>query len=142
MSLHSSYLGALMPRTARDVFARFQRNVLAGEAGLDEEICAEDVVVETPFTRGRVEGRENVLAMVRQGRAALPVVFEEFRDVVVHETADPEVIVVEYEMVASVPASGTRAAAPFVVVLRVRDGRVARWREYQDAAAIQSALTR
>ncbi|MGH3240652.1 MAG: nuclear transport factor 2 family protein [Spirillospora sp.] len=126
--------------TAHDLFARFQRNVLAGEPGLDEEICAENVVVETPFARRRIEGRANVVAMTKEGRAALPVVFEEFRDVVVHETADPEVIVVEYELVARVPASGKRASAPFVLVLRARDGRIVLWREYQDAAAIMAAL--
>ncbi len=33
-------------------------------------------------------------------------------------------------MVASVPGTGKREAANFVVVLRARDGRVVHWREY------------
>jgi ketosteroid isomerase-like protein len=33
-----------------------------------------------------------------------------------------------------------RAAAPFIGVLRVRDGKIAGWREYQDVPAIQRAL--
>ncbi|WP_242893388.1 nuclear transport factor 2 family protein [Actinomadura litoris] len=127
----------------RELFDRFRRNALAGEPALDEAMCAEDIVVESPFApsgRRRVEGRAGVVAMAREGRAALPVAFEEFRNVVVHETADPEVIVAEYEMVASVPGTGRRAAASFVVVLRARDGRVVHWREYQDRAAIMEAL--
>ncbi|WP_242911176.1 nuclear transport factor 2 family protein [Actinomadura terrae] len=142
----------------RELFDRFQRNALAGEPALDEGMCAEDIVVESPFAPSghrRVEGRANVLAMTREGRAALPVTFEEFRNVVVHETADPEVIVAEYEMVASVPGKSgpeesapeksvpgdaRRASASFVVVLRARDGRVVHWREYQDRAAIMEAL--
>jgi ketosteroid isomerase-like protein len=78
--------------------------------------------------------------MVRQGREALPIAFEEFRDVVIHETADPEVIVAEYAVVASLPGSGRRASAAFAVVLRARDGRIVHWREYQDRAAIAEAL--
>lgn len=38
-------------------------------------------------------------------REALPIVFEEFRDVVVHETAGPEVIVAEYALVAAIEAA-------------------------------------
>ena len=58
------------------------------------------------------------------------------RDVTVHETTDPEVAVVEYEVEAVRLADGLRAAAPFAVVVRDRDGRVVLWREYQDPAAM------
>ncbi|MCG5215894.1 nuclear transport factor 2 family protein [Streptosporangium soli] len=129
--------------TPRDLFARFQRNALAGEAGLDEEMLADNIVVEQPFARvghRRIEGREKVVAMTRAGREALPIAFEEFRDVMIHETADPEVIIAEYQMVATMPGSGTRAQAAFVVVLRATGGRIVHWREYQDQAAIAEAL--
>ncbi|MFI0452679.1 nuclear transport factor 2 family protein [Actinomadura sp. 6N118] len=130
-------------RSPRDLFARFQNNTLAGQAALDEEMLADDVVVESPFAAAeqrRTEGREQVVAMTRAGREALPIMFEEFRDVVIHETADPEVIIAEYQIVAAMPESGTRAQAPFVVVLRARDGRIVHWREYQDRTAIAEAL--
>jgi hypothetical protein len=65
---------------------------------------------------------------------------EECREIAVHDTADPEVIVVEYELAGTVTTTGRRAAAPFIGVLRVRDGQVAGWREYQDAVAIAQAL--
>jgi ketosteroid isomerase-like protein len=130
-------------QTPRDLFARFQDNVLAGQAGLDAEMLAADVVVEAPFAPAgsrRVAGREEVVAMTRAGREALPIVFEEFQDVVIHETADPEVIIVEYQIMAIMPGGDTRAQAAFVVVLRARDGRVVHWREYQDRTAIAEAL--
>ncbi|GAA3383679.1 nuclear transport factor 2 family protein [Cryptosporangium minutisporangium] len=56
-----------------------------------------------------------------------------------HETADPEVIVVEYRLGGSLP-DGSRRSAPFIGVLRARDGHVVRWREYQDTTAIAAAL--
>lgn len=107
--------------TPLDLFARFQRKALAGEAGLDEEMPAENVVVEQPFAPAghrRAEGRDKVLAMTRAGREALPLEVEKFRDVVIHETADPEVIVVEYQMVAALPGAGIWAQAAFALVLR------------------------
>ncbi|MEV4800631.1 nuclear transport factor 2 family protein [Nonomuraea sp. NPDC049421] len=128
-------------RTPRDLFARFQHNVLSGAAALDAEMLADDVVVEQPFARHRTEGRERVAAMAEEGRASLPVTFEEFRDVTVHETSDPEVIVTEYQLVGTLRGSDVRAQAAFVVVLRARDGRIVHWREYQDRAAITEALT-
>jgi ketosteroid isomerase-like protein len=128
----------------RELFARFQHNVLAGEGGFDEEMLAEDVEIEMPFAPAgharRIEGRAAVMAMIRRGREAQPIVFEEFQDVVIHETADPEVIVAEYAVAASLPGSGRRASAAFAVVLRARDGRIVHWREYQDRAAITEAL--
>jgi ketosteroid isomerase-like protein len=38
-------------------------------------------------------------------------------------------------------ADGLRAAAPFAVVVRVRDGRVVLWREYQNPAAMALLAT-
>lgn len=58
------------------------------------------------------------------------------RNVVVHETADPDLAVIEYEVEAVRLADGLRAAAPFAVVVRVQDGRIVLWREYQDPAAM------
>src|SRR5690242_13264078 len=91
----------------REAFEAFQRAVLSGELGLRGDSCAEDVVVEFPFARPgmprRIEGRDQFLAFASERRDALPIRFEEFRNVVVHETADPEMIIAEYEMVATGP---------------------------------------
>jgi ketosteroid isomerase-like protein len=50
------------------------------------------------------------------------------------------VIVVEYELAGTVTTTGRRAAAPFIGVLRVRDGKTVHWREYQNILAIADAL--
>ncbi|MFF0445063.1 nuclear transport factor 2 family protein [Streptomyces sp. NPDC004609] len=126
------------------VFERFRENVLAGAVGLSEDLCADDVIVGLPFappgTPDRIVGREEVAAFTAAGRSALPVRFDDFRGVTVHQTADPEVIVAEYEVAGRVTTTGRSATASFVLVLRVRDGRVVHWREYQDVAAIARAL--
>ncbi|MET7289915.1 nuclear transport factor 2 family protein [Streptomyces sp. NPDC005573] len=52
-------------------------------------------------------------------------------DVVVHETADPEVIVAEFAYEFTAP-DGSTAKVPCVFVLRVRDGRIIESRDYID----------
>ncbi|MEU4195605.1 nuclear transport factor 2 family protein [Kribbella sp. NPDC026611] len=114
-----------------------------GDAGSFDDLLADDVVIEVPFAAGgarRWVGREEWLAFARPARAAFPVRFDRFTKLAVHETADPEVAVVEYELAGEIAATGKRGSARFIGVLRVRDGRIAEWREYQDTAAIQQAL--
>jgi len=128
----------------REIFARMRQQWLSNAVDPMGSLLADNAVVETPFAPPgrprRFEGREEFLAFAQAGRAGLPVRFEECREIAVHDTADPEVIVVEYELSGTVTTTGRRAAAPFIGVLRVRDGQVAGWREYQDAVAIAQAL--
>jgi uncharacterized protein len=143
--------GRVRQCTPREVFANMQRRWLAprGSSGADGrddlgDDFADDVVIELPFARPgrptRFEGRQEFLDATAPEREAFPVQFEEVRNVVIHDTADPEVIVVEYELVGRVVTTGHRAAAPFIGVLRVRHGRAVLWREYQHVAAIAAAL--
>ncbi len=125
----------------REAFARFQETMLSGESG--SENIAEDVVVEWPFAPGgpkRIVGREEFLAFAVPSRSALPVRFDEFRNVVVHETLDPEVAIAEYEVVATHLESGRQLSAPFVMVLRVRDEQIVLCREYQNPLAMAEAM--
>lgn len=105
-----------------------------------------EVVVESPFAPPgqpkRYEGREAFLASTRESRETLPVRFEEVRRRAMHETADPEVFVFEYDLVGTVLPSGKRASAAFVVVARIREGQIVHWREYADTFAMAEALGR
>lgn len=129
--------------TALEVYESMRRGWVGDPAYLDE-LWAEDVVVEAPFAAPgqpeRFEGREAFLAFATAGRAALPVRFEEYRDEVIHETADPDVLVVEYTLVGRSTVTGKVGAAAFIGVLRVRDGKISHWREYQDTMGIAAAL--
>ncbi|MFB4274738.1 nuclear transport factor 2 family protein [Nonomuraea sp. MTCD27] len=129
--------------SAREVFGRL-RQELTGDP-VAEELWAEDVVVETPFAPPgaprRFEGRQAFLEYARAGRAALPFRLE-MHGLVVHDTADPDVIIVEYELGATLPGTGQRVSAPFAGVLRVRGGQIAHWREYQDPLALAAATGR
>jgi ketosteroid isomerase-like protein len=127
--------------TPREVFAKMQDYWVTGT---EHSVWSPDLVVETPFARPgaptRVEGGAEFTEMARAGRAALPVTFEECNTIAVHDTTDPEVIVVEYELVASLNTTGERHSARFIGILTVRDGKAVHWREYQDTARIDAAL--
>ena len=129
--------------TAREVFESMRHGWIDDPTIMDG-LWADDVVVETPFAAPgrakRIEGRDRFVAFARAGRAALPLRFDECRDVVIHETADPDVIVIEYVLVATSTVTGKQGSAAFIGVLRVRDGKITHWREYQDALAMAAAL--
>ncbi|MDN3354498.1 nuclear transport factor 2 family protein [Actinomadura sp. DC4] len=124
-----------------EIFEQMRRHWL-GES--DAELLADDAVIEMPFAPpgrpNRFESRAEFRDRTADERAAFPVRFEEVRDVVIHDTTDPEVIVVEYTLAGVNEATGHRASAPFIGVLRVRDGRTVLWREYQNTLAIAAAL--
>jgi ketosteroid isomerase-like protein len=131
--------GATVPPGPREVFARMQRQWVgaAEDAHLMDDLLADDAVVETPFAPPgrprRFEGRSEFLTFARAGRASLPVRFEQCREIAIHETTDPEVIVIEYELAGTVTTTNRHASAAFIGVLRVRDGQILHWREYQNA---------
>ena len=128
----------------REVFAAMKQQWLGNSVDAMDSLLADDAVIEGPFAPPgrprRFVGREEFLAFARPERASFPVRFEECRETAVHDTADPEVIVVEYELTGTVTTTGHRATAPFIGVLRARNGQIVGWREYQDKAAIARAL--
>lgn len=114
-----------------------------GDPAEFDDLLAEDVVVETPFTATEPRtwtGRAEWLAFARPSRERFPVRFDRFVVHALHETVDPEVAVVEYELGGVLPDGG-RAAARFVGILRARDGKVTGWREYPDTLAFHKALS-
>ena len=132
--------------TPREVLERIQHSALTMDGSLID-LYAPDAVHEWPFPfpggPARLSGRDQIRAWSgRMSSGGSPFRFERFDNVVVHETADPEVIVVEYTLAGTVTTTGRRGSAPFIGVLRVRDGRITGWREYQNALAIAQAVGR
>ncbi len=105
------------------------------------DLYAEDAVVEQPFAIGapvRLTGRAAIRAHVaRAGQAGVRFAI---RDVVIHETADPEVVVAEFAH--DVPGDDGVVTAANIQVLRVRNGLIAQTRDYHDHLAIARALGR
>jgi uncharacterized protein len=133
-----------MAATPREIFDRMRQQWLGNPTGLTGEYLADDVIIELPFAPPgrptRYEGRQRFLDFANPERTALPVRFDACRTTAVHDTADPETIVVEYELTGTVARTDQQHTAAFIGVLTVHDGRVTRWREYQNTMAIMHAL--
>ncbi|MGC7095684.1 nuclear transport factor 2 family protein [Amycolatopsis lurida] len=129
--------------SALEAFEAMRDGWLGGTAAFDD-LLAEDAVIETPFAprgyRSRFDNKADFVAFADRTRGELPFRFEECRNVTVHETTDPEKIVVEYELAGTVLPTGQPASAAFIGVLHVRDGRIVLWREYQNTLAITEIL--
>jgi ketosteroid isomerase-like protein len=102
------------------------------------DLYAEDTVVEQPFSpepvvlRGRAAVAEHFAGAAGRGLRVIA------KNVVVHETADPEVVVVEYDY--DVSANGRSGTVGNVLVVRVRDGRIVSSRDYHDHRAIAAIV--
>jgi ketosteroid isomerase-like protein len=65
--------------------------------------------------------------------------FEELRVHALHETLDPEVIVVESTSIGQVLESGRRFELPAIAVVRIRDGEIVSYRDYVNPLAAAQA---
>jgi ketosteroid isomerase-like protein len=123
-----------------EIFEQFRLGLLAGAFLPDEELWAEDAVVEFPYApEGRPQrftGRAEVLAFAAAAQAEQPVRFDNFQVLALRDAGpDPQVLIAEYQLTGTAAATGHRGSAVFVLKLRVRDGRITHWREYQDLLA-------
>src|SRR5262245_22607533 len=120
----------------REVFERVQRLILDRRFHEYADLFAEDATFELPFAPAgiprRLEGRETIRAFFRVGteRAQSAGRRWEFRSVVVHETADPEVIVTEFDVHGELVATGEPYQFANLQVMRVRNGEIASLRDY------------
>jgi ketosteroid isomerase-like protein len=119
--------------TPREVFERFVRTGMERDMRAQAELYAPDGVLEWPFAPDgvptRIEGRDEIfrtLSALRAGSSGLEI-DEAGTKVIVHETADPEVIVVELELAVGA------ARMPYVQVYQVRDGQIVSLRDYWGA---------
>jgi predicted enzyme related to lactoylglutathione lyase/ketosteroid isomerase-like protein len=137
----------MTPPTPRDLLMAFHRALVALSADDLADLHAPDAVYEFPLlTTGRPEryvGRE----AIREGLCAAwsaPVRVTEIRNVVVHESTDPEVIIAEQEAATAIVGTGERFSVPFLLVLRARAGLIvhvrdysARTRRWEDALSLE-----
>jgi ketosteroid isomerase-like protein len=132
-----------MPDTpsAHEIFDRLIRGITDGHWRELGDLYADNAVVEMPFAAPaptRIEGREAVRRHFAAA-AGLPLTLEA-RNVVVHETADPEVIIAEYDYRGRATATGRSFEVANIQVLTVRDGRIVASRDYHRHGAFAEAL--
>ncbi|HEU4628391.1 MAG TPA: nuclear transport factor 2 family protein [Gemmatimonadaceae bacterium] len=120
---------------------RLLRGIERGDGPALADLYAEDAEVELPFALPeprRLHGRDELRAHFAAARRA-PLELS-VRDLVVHETTDPEVIVAEFVYDGHVRTTGRAFTVSNVQLLRVRDGRIVASRDYHDHARLAEAV--
>jgi ketosteroid isomerase-like protein len=104
---------------------------------------AEDAVVEYPFglpAPTRLEGREAIRKYFAAA-ARLPLKLRA-QGMVVHETADPEVVVAEWDYDGLVTTTGRAFQVANIQVSRVRGGKIVASRDYHNHAVLAEVMGR
>ncbi|RMI42966.1 hypothetical protein EBO15_17945 [Actinomadura harenae] len=124
--------------------ARYQQASIDKELDVMVDLYAEDAVHEFPFSRpdipSELRGREAIRAFLEANWKDGPLRYDAYRDVVVRDTTDPGVIVVERVAVGFSNATGRDFALPNIVVMTVREGRIVHFRDYVNILAASEAL--
>jgi ketosteroid isomerase-like protein len=106
-------------------------------------LMAPDGYLEWPYrppgVPARVQGRTEIRRHLTAAADAF-ITFDEYRDVVMHETTDPEVIIVEYDAHGIVVATGAPFRQTVIAVLRVRNGQILSYRDYINPLPLMEAL--
>lgn len=137
-----------MTDTPRDVFLKLVHGVCDGRWADVLDLYADQTDVVHPFDplggpalRSKDELREH-FGIGGQPYTG-PVLRRRPTNITVHETADPEVIVAEFQYEGVVEETGKTFAYPAIFVMRVRDGKIVESRDYLDhlrSAAARGAL--
>lgn len=127
--------------TPREVVLKLLSFVCEGKWDEIATLYSEDAVVtnahDVPLPT-RHEGRAELAAHFARGKA-MPLAFQT-RNIVVHETSDPEVVVAEFDYLGRVTTTNRTFQVSNAYVLRIRDGLIVQSRDYGNRFAIAHAL--
>lgn len=125
-----------MPLSPRETFLRLVHGVADQDMEALPQLYAETTDVRHPMSPWGIPPLTSRAELRAHFGVDDPVPVLNIRvrpvDVVVHETADPEVIVAEFAYAGTHPESGEEFAVPCVFVMRVRDGEIVESRDYVD----------
>jgi len=133
-------------RSPRETVDQFLQAAVSDTPGNMADCYAPEVIIEMPFAvdalyPSRVETtREELRARFQAGAERRR--YRSLRNVTIHETADPEVIVAEYELDGEMTATGEPFSMRFAMVVTVKDGHIVHSRDYSDPIAGARALSR
>ena len=126
-------------QVVKDAYAAFVR----GDVAAILDVVADDVEWEG------VKGAEGVVpqAGVRQGRAAVAQFFQQVNETIAFETFEPGEYVAQGDLVVAIGRysgkarpTGRALGGDFAMVFSIRDGKIARFREFTDSAMLVRAF--
>ncbi|MFJ9695622.1 nuclear transport factor 2 family protein [Kitasatospora sp. NPDC101183] len=133
-------------RTPRATVEEFLRITVEGPREALADCFAPDAVIRIPFAPEGVP-QETVGREVMRERMKVTAglwTFHAVDGVSVHETADPEVVIVEFRVHGRTAASGEEFSLGYISVMRIVDGLIASTRDYGnplESAALRAGLS-
>jgi ketosteroid isomerase-like protein len=116
--------------------------LLAQDVAAFAGLWGEDGVLEFPFAAPGyptlVEGRAAVMEYMSGYPDILKI--DEIPEPVVHQSTDPDVVIVEFEASGVVVATGGPYRMRYIAVITVRDGEIQRYRDYWSPLAAAEAM--
>jgi uncharacterized protein len=106
-------------------------------------LFAPDAVWEAPFAPpgvpARLGGREAIREYSRHVMA-LPLRLEDYEVAEFYQTQDPDVVIVEMRMKATLTTTGQSLAATSIQILRIRDGQIVLVRDFANPRILEDAI--
>lgn len=127
------------PTCPADLYRHSLRLLLDKDIPAWVALWAEDGLMEFPFAPAgrprRLEGRKAVAAYMR--RYPDHIDLHDFPDLKIHQTTDPETIVVEMRGIGRLVETNAPFDMTYIAVVTVRDGRFTSYRDYWNPLAVQ-----
>ncbi|MEY9840323.1 nuclear transport factor 2 family protein [Streptacidiphilus sp. EB103A] len=121
-------------RTARETVDLMLHTIVHGTRDELADLYAPDTVITNPFAPDGVPASVSGNEQLRTRMKAMGglIRYDSVDEVTVHETRDPETVIVEFGVSGTIVASETPFTLRFVNIVRVVDGLIAESRDYSD----------
>ncbi|HEY4454784.1 MAG TPA: nuclear transport factor 2 family protein [Pseudonocardiaceae bacterium] len=132
-----------MTATAREVVEQVLRASREMDTDTFVSLIAPNCHLEWPYrpegVPAALDGREQIREFLTTQATGL-VRFDEYRNIVIHETTDPEVVIVEYDADGTVIPTGAPLRQRIIAVLTIRGGLVVSYRDYLNPLVLAETL--
>jgi len=133
------------PLGPHEILERCRQAAISQSVDDMRRVYALDAVHEFPFTRpglpSRLVGRDEIVNWIAAGWQANLLKYHRYRTLAIHDTGDPETIIVEQEAIGTSASTG-EFALPNILVLTVRNGQIVHLRDYVNIPAAAAAIGR
>ncbi|MFD4460584.1 nuclear transport factor 2 family protein [Nocardia sp. NPDC058480] len=127
------------PTSPADLYRHSLRLLLDKNIAGWVSLWAEGGIMEFPFAAPgwpeRLEGKEAIAAYMRNYPDHIDV--HDFPDLRIHQTTDPETIVVEMRGIGRLVQTDAPFDMTYIAVVTVQDGRITSYRDYWNPLAVE-----
>jgi ketosteroid isomerase-like protein len=131
------------PSTPAQVVEALMQGISEGAWASLHTLFSDEAIIDYPFAlpaRRQLNGLEDIKKYFA-ATSAYPMKLQ-MRNLLVHETANPEVVIVEWDYDGLVESSGHRFRVANITVTTVRNGKIIASRDYHNHAILAAALGR